>query len=234
MRAMNRTSHELRAVLASAACWGLPACWLAGALLLGGCSATSQTYSAQVLSDPTSASLQAGDLEAFGIAFVTPSTVTGQEEDKPALAQAFAKALETQRPKIHVVPLTETLTDVNRAGLFDSYERMIVEYRDAGLLQPATLAQVGKATGARYIAVLNMAAFQQVYHDRLGVFGLRLLQTKEATIRLTLQIWNCQDGGVAWQGAEEMHMADETAAEDAVSFGVVVQAAADRLAAKIP
>jgi len=202
--------------------------------VLVACSTTSQQYGAQVIAEPTGASLKTGDLTSFGIAFVTPSTVTGQEEDKPALALAFSQQLEQQRKNIHVVPLTETLTSVNRAGLFEDYLRMITDYRQSGLLDPTALAQVGKATGARYIALLNMASFQQVYHDRLGIFGLRILQTKEANIRLTLQIWNSSDGSLAWEGAQELHMASETAAESAVSFGSVVQAAAEKLIAKIP
>jgi hypothetical protein len=203
-------------------------------LLLAGCSSTSQMYSAQILADPSGASLKSGDLESFGVAFITPSTVTGQEEDKPALALAFSKALGTQRPNVRIVPLNETLTSVNRAGLFEAYRRMMTEYRDSGLLDRAALAQVAKATGARYIALLNLAGFQQVYHDRLGIFGLRVLQTKEANIRLTLQIWNSVDGSVAWEGAQEVQMASETAAESAVSFWSVVQAAAVKLAAGMP
>jgi hypothetical protein len=203
-------------------------------LLLAGCATTSQTYSAQIIADPSRMSLKPGDLAGFGIAFVTPSTVTGQEQDKPALALAFSKSVERQLPNVRVVPLTETLSSVNRAGLFEDYRRMINEYRDSGLLDRAALVQVGKATGARYIALLSMASFQQVYHDRLGVLGLRVLQTKEANIRLTLQIWNSLDGSIAWEGAQEIHMSSETAAQSAVSFGSVVEAAAQRLAAKIP
>ena len=207
---------------------------LACVLLLAGCTTTSQMHSAQIISGPSSASLKPGDLERLGIAFITPSTVTGQEEDKAALALAFSKGLEDQWPNVRVVPLTETLTRVNRAGLSETYRRMMTEYRDSGLLDPAALAQVAKATGAGYIALLNMASFQQVYHDRLGIFGLRVLQTKEANIRLTLQIWKSSDGSVAWQGAQEIQMASETAAESTVSFWSVVQAAAEKLAAKIP
>ena len=207
---------------------------LACVLMLAGCNTTSQIHSAQIIAGPSSASLKSGDLASFGIAVVTPATVTGQEEDKPDLALAFSKALEEQRPNVRIVPLTETLTSVNRAGLFENYRRMIVEYRESGLLDPAALAQVGNATGARYIALLNMASFQQAYHDRLGILGLRVLQTKEANIRLTLQIWNSVDGSVAWEGAQEIRMASETAAESEVSFWSVVHAATEKLAAKIP
>jgi hypothetical protein len=204
------------------------------ALLLPGCSSTSQVYSAQIIAALSNTSLKPGELASFGIAFVTPSTVTGQEEDKLPLALAFAQTFEAARPGTRVVSLTETLSSVNRAGLTESYKRMYVDYRDSRLLDRTALAQVGNATGARYIALLSMAAFQQVYHDRFGLFGLRVLQTKQANIRITIQIWNSLDGSVDWEGSQEVHMADETAAEDAVSFGAVVQAAAEKLIAKIP
>jgi heme-degrading monooxygenase HmoA len=207
---------------------------LACVLLLAGCATTSQMYSAQIIADQSGASLKSGDLASFGMAFVTPSTVTGQEEDKQALALSFSKALVEQRPSFRIVPLTETLTSVNRAGLYQDYRRMIIEYRDSGLMDGNALGKVGKATGARYIALLNMAGFQQAYRDRLGVLGLRVLQTKEAHIRLTLQIWNSLDGSIAWEGTQEIRMATETAAESAVSFVSVVQAAAEKLAAQIP
>jgi len=191
-------------------------------------------YTAQIIADPSSVSLKPGELASFGIAFVTPSTVTGQEEDKPALALAFGEAFEKNRPDTHVVSLTETLTRINRAGLFENYKRMIIDYRESGLLDRAALAQVGTATGTRYIALLNMANFQQVHQDRLGILGLRVLQTKQANIRLTLQIWDSQDGSVAWEGAQEIYMANETTGQDAVWFGSVVQTAAEKLIAKIP
>jgi hypothetical protein len=225
-----RMSRGASGAVERATYWSLLAC----VLLLTACGTTSQVYSAQIIADPSSAPLKSGDLTSFGIAFVTPSTVTGQEEEKQALALAFSKALGEQRPTVRIVPLSDTLTSVNRAGLFETYRRMIMEYRDSGLLDPAALAKVGKATDARYIALLNMANFQQAYHDRLGIFGLRVLQTKEANIRLTLQIWDSSDGSIAWEGAQEIRMASETASESAVSFWSVVQAATQKLAAKIP
>ncbi len=225
-----KMSAGVQTAFAGMACRCLFAC----ALLLPGCSSTSQVYNAQIIAAPSSASLKPGELENFGVAFVTPSTVTGQEEDKLALASAFSQAFAAARPGTRVVPLTETLSSINRGGITESYKRMIVDYRDSRLLDRTALAQVGNATGARYIAILNLATFQQVYHDRFGLFGLRVLQTKEASIRLTLQIWNSQDGSIAWEGAQEVHMANETAAQDAVSFGVVVQAAAEKLIATIP
>ena len=57
---------------------------MTGLALLAGCG----TMGSQVV--PTTVhktlSLKAGDLQRDGLAFLTPSTVTGQEQDKLALA----------------------------------------------------------------------------------------------------------------------------------------------------
>src|ERR1700752_3708787 len=99
-----RSGQGVQTSFTKLAVWSLLGC------LLAACSSTAQLYGAQVIAAPTAASLKSDDLTSFGIAFVTPSTVTGQEEDKAALALAFSQTLEQQRPKVHVVPLTETLT----------------------------------------------------------------------------------------------------------------------------
>src|SRR3989338_7885961 len=108
--------------------WGLA---LSGVLLLAGCVGGLQIY-------PTvqqrSISLKAGDLEAHGIGFLTPSAATGQEEEKQAIALVFAEVLQQKRPAIHVVPLAETLGVVNKNGLADAYIRMYNDYRESGLL----------------------------------------------------------------------------------------------------
>ena len=60
-------------------------------MLLSGCAATTnQVHSTtQVLA----VNLEPHALKASGIAFITPTSVTGQEEDKQALALAFTEAL---------------------------------------------------------------------------------------------------------------------------------------------
>ena len=61
----------------------------AALLLASGCSTSPHFY-------PTfqqqSISLGAGQLETGGLAFITPSTVTGQEQEKQGVALTFAVA----------------------------------------------------------------------------------------------------------------------------------------------
>jgi heme-degrading monooxygenase HmoA len=208
---------------------------LAGLLiaLLSSC-VISQQHGTVTIATTTADSLKPGDLAKFGVAFVTPSTVTGQEQDRPALCLIFSQILEELRPSTRVVPLTETLSSINRAGLAEDYKRMMANYFGGELLDRASLAQVSKATGVRYVAQLKMASFQQESQDRFGVFGLRLVETKKANLRLSLQIWNSEDGSVAWEGTDEMYLANETMKENPISFRSVVEASARSLIAKLP
>jgi hypothetical protein len=74
---------------------------LLAASILSSC-AVDQIHSTAHHSD---ISLNKGELEAHGLAFITPSTVTGQEEDKQTLAFIFAEVMNKERPDIHTVPL---------------------------------------------------------------------------------------------------------------------------------
>ncbi len=203
------------------------------AALLGSCS-TSQQHGTTTVDAQRADSLKPGDLSSFGVAFVTPSTVTGQEQDRSALCLIFSQTLKELRPDTRIVPLTETLSRINRAGLADDYKRMMTSYHGAELLDRASLAQVSKATGARYIAQLKMASFQQESEGRFGFFGLNVVDTKKTNIRLSLQIWNSEDGSVAWEGTQELYMAHDTVLANPISFRSVVETSARKLIEAIP
>ena len=179
-------------------------------------------------------SLKKGDLEASGLAFLTPSTVTGQEEDRQALALVFSHAVQRQRPQLKCLTLPQTLGAINRAGLADEYRQMYDEYRVSGIFRRTSLQRIGKATGVRYFAQLKLADFRQRSDQRFGALGFRVIQTQQASIRLFVQIWDVQDGSIAWEASREFTYADETFSEQAVTFKTVVEEAAKGLIAKLP
>ena len=113
---------------------------VAAALLLAAMGACSgpQIYST---SQHQAVSLKKGELQQGGVAFITPSTVTGQEEDKQALALAVASVMSEQLSGVRCVPLAETLGMVNRAGLAADYKKMYDEYRDTGIFTRETLKE---------------------------------------------------------------------------------------------
>jgi heme-degrading monooxygenase HmoA len=213
----------------------LLACWLA--TLLSAC-ANQHIQSKTQQNIPTTqvlvVELQTGDLRTGGIAFITPSSITGQEEDKQALAFAFTEILLKLRPDLAVMPLSQTLSAINRKGLTREYRQMFEDYRLTGIFDREILEKVAKVTKTRYLAQLKMGAFRQESKSRFGFLGVRVLETKTSTIRLFLQIWDSHDGSVAWEGAQESTVSHESMAEEYISMKSIVQESARDLVALLP
>ncbi len=199
-------------------------------LVLAGCQGTQVFPSLQL----QEISLRPGDLEASGLAFITPSTVTGQEQEKQAVALTFADVIKRERPGLRVVTLAETLGAINKAGLADDYKRMYDDYRDTGLLARDILRRVGAATGTRYLVQLKLQGFGQGSKERFGLLGLRIVDTQYAHVRLFFQIWDSTDGTIAWEAMQEIRMSQETTTEEPVMQRTVLEHTAHDLIAKLP
>jgi len=206
--------------------------WLvvAAATLCFGC-ALPQTHSTIQHSSMT---LKPNDLEQNGLAFITPSTVTGQEEEKQAVALIFSDVLRQKRPEIPLMNLPQTLSAVNRAGIEEDYRTMFVDYRDTGMFKMDSLRNVQQATGMRYLGQLKLSGFKQDSDGRLSFFGLRVLSTKIARLRLFFQIWDASDGSIAWEGLDELEFAEDTAMERTVTLKKVIGKAANDLIDLLP
>lgn len=207
----------------------------AGVLLLAllglaGCSPV-QVYSS---ARHDNLGLAAGDLEAHGIAFISPSAITGREEDKQGLALIFAQVLRERRPGVRVVGLSQTLGRINENGLGDAYIGMYSDYQNTGLFKREILAEVGRTTGCRYLAQLKLASFEQDSSSRFGALGLRIVNTKLARVRLFFQVWDSRTGAIVWEGIEELTNSSETTREKLITFRSVVEAGAGNLIGLLP
>jgi hypothetical protein len=203
----------------------------ASALLLAGCATDVQTYSSP---RHETLRLQPNQLAEGGLAFLTPSTVTGQEEDKQSLAYVFADTLKSQRPEIRFAALPQTIGAVNRAGLAETYRRMYRDYRDTGVFDADMLKRVGQATGMRYLVQLKLASMEQGARGRFSLLGLSLLNTQYANMRVFCQVWDSRDGSIAWEGIDEVSMAFDTGQERRVTFRKIAQRAAQDLISSLP
>lgn len=200
-------------------------------LILGACSGTTQVQRALKYE---SFELQVGDLATHGLAFITPTSITGQEQDRQSVAFLFARVLEEERPDIPVTSLAETLGSINEAGFLDEYKEMFEYYEDTGILPAAALKRIADVTGRRYIAMLQMAAYSNSSSGRVRIFGVRFVVTKSATLRLFNQIWDSETGKIAWEANQEMTVSYETAAETVVTFETMVGYTAKDLVTKLP
>lgn len=199
---------------------------VAVAAYLAGCGMTEQI---RYEMDQNNLSLRREDLERDGVGFLTPAAATGQEADKQALAQAFAKELKKAHPNVKVVPLPTILSAVNAADLDQEYKAMYRDYLETGILDGYVLKQVGEAGGVRYLAQMSLAEFQQFSRGRLNLLGLRLFDTKQASLRVFLQLWDSQVGAVVWECSAELNYAYESAAEDPAPFVTAATLTAERM-----
>jgi len=200
-------------------------------LVLVGCSTAPHffpTIPQQVIS------LRKGDPEAAGVAFITPSTVTGQEQEKQGVALTFADVMKAERPALKVVTLAETLGAVNRVGLADDYRHMYDHYRDTGLFPNQVLRQIGQAAGVRYLAQLKLQGFSQGSKNRFGLLGLRLVETQYADVRVFLQIWDSRDGSIAWEAMQELRISLDTTSDEPVMLRELLERSARDLVARLP
>ena len=200
-------------------------------VLTAGCGSTGQ-----LISDTESRDLSL-DRSAFhhdGIGFLTPVSATGQEADRVALAFSFANSIAEHRPEMKVVPLADVLSSVNKAGLSTDYKLMIDDFQGTGIMERDALRKVGEASGARYLGLLSLGEFSQGTNRRFSIGGMRLLDSKQASIRLSLQIWDSQTGAIAWEGSDEIHYSYDTGRERPVNFSFVAEQAAANMIAEIP
>ena len=200
-------------------------------LILGGCTFAPQRYTNPEI---RANSLAPGELRDGGLAILTPSSVTGQEEDRQTLAFLFTEALQAARPDLRLVPLPSVLSSVNTAGLVDAYQHLFQDYRLTGVFDRVELSRLSDATGARYLGQLKLARFEQGAKSRFGLLGLSILQTQYAHMRLFFQIWDARTGAVVWEGIDELTISVETSRERAVTLQAAAHEAATDLAKRLP
>ncbi len=196
---------------------------------LTGCGVTSQVTCD--LDYRNIGALTYASLENHGIGVLTPSIVTGRETDKQIIGEVLSEVLEVSIEMTSVVPLAQVLNRVNVAGLAETYAASLEMYDTSGIIPLASIAQLGEAAGARYLAKLSLANFEQSQVERFGVAGFRVLTTNRTRIRLFLEVWDSDTGQIVWYANEELNIASERATEEDLSVrGAATRAITEMMA----
>jgi hypothetical protein len=186
---------------ARAAAFALTLC---GVLLLAGCGGRLIDAAAGAMSNADAAI--DGAVTSFGaerLAILTPTAAFGQEENRQSLALAFSEQLARLRPDIQAMPLAQTLSAINAAGLAGTYDQMYGAYRGSGVFDRKALGQVGAAVGARYLVQLKLQALDRDNRSRFGIHGINLLNSQSTNARLFVQVWDSRDGRIVWERSGE-------------------------------
>ena len=176
----------------------------------------------------------ANDWAGGHIALLTPTAAFGQEENRQSIAQIFVASVAKERPELVVQPLAETLSRINAAGLSDTYRKLYEAYAATGLFDRKLLKTIGDAAQARYLVQLKLQSFSQSTRPRFGYFGISILQTQTANVRLFVQIWDAQNGEIVWEKSAEAARQTESLRERPVTMESVAQSAFEELIAQMP
>lgn len=178
--------------------------------------------------------IEKGEIKTDGLTFITPTTITGMEEDKQYLALTFSHALVKLRPELKVADLSYTLGQINNSNLTDEYAKMYDGYSITGIFNRETLKKIGDLTGNRFLCQLKLSHFRQEAQGRLGLLGLSMFDTEKANLRLFVQIWDSHKGIIVWEAAQEITYAHDTSDEDVVTFERMIRLAAKDIAKVLP
>lgn len=202
--------------------------WLSIALLTA-CATTEKATPPTSVNAP---SLAPSMLEGHGLALLTPASAPAQSENRQALALAFASVFSKLRPEVRLVPLSQTVGAVNRAGLTRQYLKLYEIYAATGIMDRDTLSKLRGVCGARFFALLQLAELSRIMPSEVATSPLSPGANGGIRLRLFVQIWDSTDGTVAWEGVSEVRTAAATGSDD--TFSAAAERAARDLVFRMP
>ena len=135
----------------------------------------------------------------FGV--VAPGGIQGLT---PTIAYALTTTLSKTKPPIRVVPMPETLSRLADNGLAGEYGDLLAGFTRTGMLERDRLKRIGEALGSRYVLQPGLAEFSQSLFDKFELWGIKIVRTRIATLRLWLQIWEAPTGHLLWERTGEL------------------------------
>ncbi|HEY7254925.1 MAG TPA: hypothetical protein VIG37_30865 [Methylomirabilota bacterium] len=135
----------------------------------------------------------------FGV--VAPGGIQGLT---PTIAHALTTSLSRTKPPVRVVPMPETLSRLADNGLAGEYGDLLAGFARAGMLEGDRLKRIGGALGSRYVLQPGLAEFSQSLFDKFEFWGIKIVRTRIATLRLWLQIWEAPTGHLLWERTGEL------------------------------
>ncbi len=161
----------------------------------------SDTYAT---SSPKLTSFDASELTRSPVvvlAFLAPGNLQGFS---PTLSHALDGALAQVSPPIREISTNETLNRLTDAGLASDYADLRTGFTRNGILDRERLRRIGLGLGARYVLLPGAAQFEEAIVDKFEAIGIKLLRNRVTTLRLWLQVWDCQTGYIVWESSGEV------------------------------
>jgi len=134
------------------------------------------------------------------LGFMSPPGLQGFS---PTLSHALSKALAEVVPPIREIPVNETLNRLTDNRLGAEYGELRAGFARSGMLDRQLLRRLGLPLGSRYVMLPGLAQFDEAIIDKVEAVGIKLVRNRVTTLRLWLQMWDCETGHIVWESAGE-------------------------------
>lgn len=139
-------------------------------------------------------------LPAIGVSELAYNYKASELAYKAIVGDILAQTIRELRKEIPVTTPDQTISLINEKDMTKDYSELMKEYRETGILKKKPSAKIAGLTGSRYLMLPVLGEHDTHRDTRLAFFGLRLAETREADLRLFLQIWDSTKGELVWQG----------------------------------
>jgi hypothetical protein len=198
--------------------WGRICSGLVLLIFTTGCAGGMYGWTVRTTSTTPSRSSEAVGLSKETVAVLTPLSVASLRGNEAGMGQYLVDVIRKVVPQWSIMTERETISAINKNGLAAHYERMRSGAELSHVLDRESLRSIGEALGARYVFQPRLAFFEQTMTDRWTVPAINALaaQTRSATMRLSLQLWDATSGELIWSSAAETNLQSEAVSQDPV------------------
>ncbi|HEY7532539.1 MAG TPA: hypothetical protein VH681_07100 [Nitrospiraceae bacterium] len=187
---------------------------------LPGCLGSIYGWQVRTTSTAFSPSYDPVTLGQEPVAILGALTMAGLRGNELGLDYLLGEVLHKVAPQMRVIDSRQSLSQINQLGLAAEYTQMRADAEQSHVLNRDSLKKIGTALGARYVFQPRLASFTQIMTDRWTFpgFGVLLMQTRSADLRVSLQLWDTKTGALLWVSMAEGTLQSEAASRDLVYF----------------
>lgn len=164
----------------------------------------------------------------------TVDSGSNHEEYRKILSDIVEEIIKKERKDINIIPLWESLSIINQAGLTADYSQMLKDYAPTGILDKVALTKLKNAIGVSFFIQPKLVDFTQKDNIRFNPFGLTIMKTREVQVKVYIELWNAETGEILWVGVGEATVAIEDMRAKPISFEEVARLAVENVIQKLP
>lgn len=135
---------------------------------------------------------------------------------------------------LEIFSFSDFSNKVNETGKSGDYATMSEFYRRNGMFRKSDLESLGKILDADYFIQPSLLEFSRGSNSRLGVLGLKLINTHTISIIGKMEIWDVKSGYKIFSGISDATFAGERITENPIAVEIAFQKAWEGIIKELP